>query len=331
MNWWQILLFPFAILYDLVTRSRNWLYENDLKKIHTYPDLTIISVGNLSVGGTGKTPMVEYLIRYGLNQNWKMAALSRGYRRKSRGVQIVCASDSADTVGDESFSCFEQFGERISVVVAEKRAKGIETIKRSLPEVKVILLDDAYQHRSVQPDVSFLLTTEAKPFWKGFLLPSGRLREARQGYKRADVMIVTKSIRSIEIPIEIPHAFSSVNYGNVVLMAGENKEKVVAVAGLSNTTDFFDHVSAHFDVRTKIRFPDHYSYKQKEILRIIKVCEAHESLLITTHKDAVKLKIFEEMGKISWGYLPIAIAFIAGEDKVLKVLQPLGKRVFRET
>jgi len=330
MSWWQVLLFPFAIIYDLVTRSRNWLYDIGLKKINTYSDITIVSVGNLSVGGTGKTPMVEYLIRYGLKQKWRIATLSRGYGRKTKGVHIANSGDTANTLGDESYGYFKQFGDQVSVVVAEKRASGINLIRHHLPNVNVILLDDAFQHRSVQSDINFLLTTQANPFWIRYLLPSGRLREARKGHNRADVVIVTKSDKTLDIPIDIPCASSCVNYRQVEMMAGEKKDQVVAVAGLASADDFFNYVTDNFDVQSTIRFSDHHTYSNEDILRIIGECQSHDATLITTYKDAVKLKAVEEMNKISWGYIPIEMKFVAGEDKIVKVLQSLNKKVLPE-
>lgn len=331
MSWWQILLFPFAIIYDLTTRSRNWLYDNELKKSHSYPNIAIISVGNLSVGGTGKTPMVEFLIRYGLKNNWKIATLSRGYGRKTKGVRIANRYDSAETMGDESFGYFEQYENKIAVVVAEKRTEGIEVIKKKLPYINVILLDDAFQHRSVQPDLSFLLTAANAPFWRDFVLPSGRLREARRGYKRADMVIVTKSSVEIETSLELPFAQSCVKYKPLVLMAGVKKQNSIAVAGLANAGDFFSHASEEFDTKETIRFADHYSYKHKDILRIIEKCERSEAMLLTTYKDAVKLKEFIELDKISWGYIPIELKFVSGEDNVFDLLKTLNKKVFIET
>lgn len=330
MSWWQILLFPFAIIYDLVTRSRNWLYDIGLKKISSYPNLVILSVGNLSVGGTGKTPMVEYLIRYGLGQNWRIATLSRGYGRKTKGIRIANSSDSAESLGDESFGYFEQFGEEISVVVAEKRVKGIDEIRRHLPKINVVLLDDAFQHRSVLPDISFLLTTHINPFWTDHLIPSGRLREARKGHKRADMVIVTKSPQLLDVPFKVPTAFSFVNHHQVVMMSGEKRERVVAVAGLANTDDFFNYVSNNFDLQSEIRFSDHHSYSKVEIRRIINECKLNHAILITTYKDAVKFKVAEEMNKISWGYIPIEIEFVSGEDKLMRILQSLEKKVLPE-
>jgi len=326
MSWWQILLFPFAIIYDLVTRSRNWLYDIGWKKINSYSKFSIISVGNLSVGGTGKTPFVEYLIRYGLENNWRIATLSRGYGRRTKGVRIANVADSAETLGDESYGYFEQFGEEISVVVAEKRVEGIERIKMELANINVILMDDAFQHRSVKPDVSFLLTTSERPFWSDFILPSGRLREARAGYKRADLVVITKSQHTIGIPVDGSSATSKVSYGEQIQIAGEKKPDVLAVAGIANPADFYGYVSSNFEMIASLSYDDHHAYQFKEIRAIVEKCLSQNAQLITTYKDAVKLQEFEEMNKISWGYIPIKVTFVSGEEKVLELLQSINKK-----
>lgn len=330
MNWWQILLFPFAIIYDLVTRSRNWLFDNGFKKINSYPELTIISVGNLSVGGTGKTPMVEFLIRHGLSKNWQMAVLSRGYGRKTKGLLIADKNDSPATIGDEPFGYYSAFGEKISVVVAERRAEGIEGIKNQLPKIKVILLDDAFQHRSVRPDLSFLLTTSKNPYWQDFVLPSGMLRETRRGANRADLVIISKSEEIFVPPINMPFAQSTVKYKDLNLVSGEEKKKVIAIAGLANSEDFFNHVSAQYDIKDRIQFADHHAYTSQDVSKIIRRCHDLDAMMLTTHKDAVKLKYFEELNEVTWGYLPIEVKFISGEQKVLNLLHTMDSRTRNE-
>ena len=297
-----------------------------MKKIHAFPKYAIISVGNLSVGGTGKTPFVEYLIRYGLENNWRIATLSRGYGRRTKGVRIANAEDSAQTLGDESYGYFEQFGEKISVVVAEKRVEGIETIQKKLSHINVILMDDAFQHRSVKPDVSFLLTTSERPFWNDFVVPSGRLREARAGCKRADLVVITKSQHTIEIPAGAASATSKVSYGEQIQIAGEKMTRFLAVAGIANPADFYGYVSSNFEMIASVSYDDHHEYQFKEISTIVEKCLSQNAQLITTYKDAVKLKEFEEMNKISWGYIPIKVAFVSGEEKVLELLQSINKK-----
>ena len=327
MNWWQILLFPFAIIYDLATRSRNWLFDNGFKKINSYPELIIISVGNLSVGGTGKTPMVEFLIRYGLSKNWQIAVLSRGYGRKTKGALIADSEDSPSTIGDEPFGYYLIFGKKISVVVAERRIEGIEGIKSRLPQIGVVLLDDAFQHRSVLPDLSFLLTTGNNPYWHDYVLPSGTLRESRRGANRADLIIVTKSEELSGGPINVPIARSTIKYRDMVLMSGEKKKNVLAMAGLANGESFFNHVLSQFEVKDTTEFADHHTYTSSDVSKLVRRCREKEAMLLTTYKDAVKLKYFEELNKISWGYIPIEVEFVSGEEKVIDLLESIDARL----
>ena len=323
MSWWQILLFPFAIIYDLVTRSRNWLFDNGYKKINSYSELTIISVGNLSVGGTGKTPMVEFLVRYGIAKNWKIVVLSRGYGRETKGVIIAGEEDSPATIGDESFGYYSVFGEKISVVVAERRAEGIQEIENRLSQTEVILLDDAFQHRSVHPDLSFLLTTSKNPYWEDYVLPSGTLRESRKGAKRADLVIITKNEELFEPSINIPFAHSTIKYKDLFLISGEKKKNVLAIAGLSNVEEFFNHVSVQYDMEERIQFGDHHVYTPADVSKIVMRCHDRDIMMLTTYKDAVKLQYFEELNEITWGYIPIEVEFVSGEGKVTDLLDSM--------
>ncbi|MEY2867889.1 MAG: hypothetical protein RIR01_289, partial [Bacteroidota bacterium] len=189
MNLLRKILFPFAILYGLVTAIRNFLFDKGILKSYAF-DLPIIAVGNLSVGGTGKTPQIEYLIRL-LSTKYKVATLSRGYKRKSEGFVLADANVNAEILGDEPFQFFQKFP-NIQVAVDANRKNGIEQLlsKNSKPEV--ILLDDAYQHRKVKAGFYILLTAYGDIYADDFMLPTGNLRESRSGAHRADVVVVTK-------------------------------------------------------------------------------------------------------------------------------------------
>ena len=184
----RFILFPFAILYDLVTRIRNFFFNTGIF-YQTSFKTPVIVVGNLSVGGTGKTPQIEYLIRL-LKNNFKTAVLSRGYKRETKGFVLLNENHVAIDVGDEPLQYFQKFG-NIDVAVCANRVKGITNlIKSNIPEV--ILLDDAFQHRKVKGSFYILLTKFDDLFMDDFLLPMGRLRESREGAKRADIILVTK-------------------------------------------------------------------------------------------------------------------------------------------
>jgi tetraacyldisaccharide 4'-kinase len=327
MNWWQILLFPFAIIYDIITTCRNWAYDIGVFKTWTFDGVKIISVGNLSVGGTGKTPMVEYLIKKGITNNLKVAVLSRGYGRKKKGLIVVSTNDSPLDVGDETYGYFLEFGKKIKVVVAEKRAEGIQHIQRTFPEVQLIILDDAFQHRSVKPDFSILLSTYKMPFWRDYLLPSGRLRESRSGYSRSDVIVITKSPKDFkEITMGNQRAlgiYSTVRYGDVQMMHGDvGESKVIALAGLANNEPFFDYIKSKFDLAKSFSFRDHMQYEAQHLKEIIRLAQAENATIVTTFKDSVKLTNLETMNKVNWGYIPIEVKFLKGEKDLDKLLAP---------
>ncbi len=333
MNGWQLLLFPFAIIYDIVTRCRNWLYDIGVFTTHSFPNLRIISVGNLAVGGTGKTPMVEYLIRKGLESNAQLAVLSRGYGRQTNGVRIATQGDTAADLGDESYGYFLQFGDRVKVVVAEKRALGIQAIQANFPDVRVVLLDDAYQHRSVKRDFNILLTSFDRPYWKDYVMPAGRLREANSGDKRADAIVLTKCPENEEVKLNQYLSFlktsaciisaSKVSYGACTLMNGTITPRVIAVAGLANNRPFFDFIRSRYDLVASHSFADHKVYSPVDVAPIIQKALDESFMIVTTFKDAVKLQTLTEMTKVSWGYIPIETVFVHGEDEFLKKVTPL--------
>lgn len=326
MNWWQYLLFPFAIIYDLITRCRNWLYDIGAFRSQSFDEVFVLSVGNLSVGGTGKTPMVEWLIRFGLEQGWKIATLSRGYGRRTKGVCVGSEGSGPTDLGDESFGYLEQFGEEIKVVVAESRVEGMKKIRRSFPEVNVVILDDAFQHRSLKPDYSILLTTYQKPFWRDWVLPAGRLREARHGYKRADCLILTKCPDK-DAELSFPNHFQSlkgatrIEYGDPVLCNVEMKPRILAVSGIANNAIFFDHLKNKHKVISEKGYSDHYSYTEEDVCQFIQIVETEDATLMCTYKDYVKLKSYQELQEISWGYIPIEVAFLKGEEELKETLK----------
>jgi tetraacyldisaccharide 4'-kinase len=318
----RLLLFPFALIYDLITRLRNHLFNTGYRHSFEF-DRTIISVGNLNVGGTGKTPMIEYLIRLLVNQN-KLATLSRGYRRKTRGFHIAGKQDSAQSIGDEPYQYFRKHGEKIVVAVGEDRALAIPEIILEKPEIEIILLDDAYQHRTVVPTLNILLTEYEVPFFKDHILPVGNLRESRQCARRADIVVVTKcspSISSLEkehykraidkYSLNKPVFFSSVKYG-MPLPIGDFKWKepveIVLVSGIGNGSIFKSHMSSKFKVAHHFDFADHHSYSEEEVDKINSLCQsrAQNTSVITTEKDMVKLLPFKnKLAPVGWFYIPI--------------------------
>src|SRR5436190_16710825 len=196
MNLLRKILFPFAVLYGFITGIRNFLFDKNILKSYSF-DLPVLAVGNLSVGGTGKTPQIEYLIRL-LSSRYRVATLSRGYKRKSEGFVLANESSNAEILGDEPFQFFRKFRD-IQVAVDADRKNGIEQLLAQPEKPEMILLDDAYQHRRVKAGFYILLTAYGDLYADDFILPAGNLRESRSGAKRADVIIVTKCPKNLSV------------------------------------------------------------------------------------------------------------------------------------
>jgi tetraacyldisaccharide 4'-kinase len=324
MNLLRKLLFPFAILYGMITSIRNFLFDKGILKSYSF-DLPIIAVGNLSVGGTGKTPQIEYLIRLLSDKN-KVATLSRGYKRQSKGFILAEANSNAAILGDEPFQFFQKF-KNIQVAVDADRKNGIEQLL-SLPEKpEVILLDDAFQHRKVKAGFYILLTSFGDLYSDDFMLPTGNLRESRSGAKRANVIIVTKcpfnlsldkqnDIRNrLNVSADQELYFTFIAYDNFIY--SENRKVNVneiqsasklLVAGIAKPEPFFTYLQDANDVC--LSFPDHHNFTDKDILEIKKL--AQNSIIITTEKDYVRLK--GSLPSEQLFYLPIQSSFLSESD-----------------
>jgi tetraacyldisaccharide 4'-kinase len=183
-------LWPISLLYGIITSLRNYVYRLGFKKIYQSAIYTI-NVGNLTVGGTGKTPHIEYLVNL-LQNRYQLATLSRGYSRKSKGFKQATPHATAADIGDEPLQLYQKFGKSVPVFVCEKRAIGLQTIEEIAAAPQIILLDDAFQHRAITPHLNLLLTDYGRLFYKDYLLPTGLLRESRQEAKRAQAVVVSK-------------------------------------------------------------------------------------------------------------------------------------------
>jgi tetraacyldisaccharide 4'-kinase len=320
----SILLFPFAVLYDLVTSVRNFLYDIGWKKSYSFKP-AVISVGNLNVGGSGKTPMIEYLVNL-LSEKYSLAILSRGYGRVTRGFLLAEMHDDATTIGDEPFQFYRKYGNHLSIAVCESRVEGINKLLKRKPGVQVILLDDAFQHRSVKPLFSILLTDFYHPFFKDHVLPQGRLRESRNGSLRADTLVVTKCLdvsNEVEYQFKMnlqkyagpkPVFFSGVRYKVPIAVEGDKQigKDVVLVTGIANNKPIMDYVSSHFNLVQHFQFKDHHRYSAEDIKSIQRTANQSKNIL-TTEKDLVKLispNLNGGMNKKLWFYLPIETIFL---------------------
>lgn len=315
----SIVLAPFSWLYGAVTRFRNLLYDIGIKKSYSFKQ-AVISVGNLNVGGTGKTPMIEYLVRL-LSKDYSIAILSRGYGRKTKGFRLAGESDDASTIGDEPFQFYQKFKGSIEVVVCENRVEGINQLMAFEKSIQVILLDDAFQHRRVSPLYSILLTDFSKPFFNDFILPKGRLRESRKGSSRADVVVVSKC-KSLTTELETeyknkiqsyagkkPVYFSAIGYSKPVsLIDSPISKEVVLVTGIANSKPLVDHISEKINLRSHFDFGDHHVYTRSEIEEIQEKASVINASILTTEKDFVKLE--KLVDKKLWFYLPIQTLFL---------------------
>lgn len=319
MTWLRKLLFPIAVLYGFITSIRNYLYDKGILQSHAF-DVPIIAVGNLSVGGTGKTPQIESLIRL-LSPYYKVATLSRGYKRKSKGFILADADSNAEQLGDEPYQYFKKFPQ-IQVAVDADRHNGITQLLTQKDKPEVILLDDAFQHRKVKAGFYILLTAYDDLFCDDWMLPTGNLRESRSGAKRADMIIVTKCPNTIseiaqekikqKIGLDKPIFFSFVDYDNKVYNASGSlevsdikKQDKVLLAGIAKPKPFFDFLKTEND--SVITYPDHHHFTESDIEAIKN--QANEKIIVTTEKDFVRLEA--EILRKQLYYLPIKSQLIS--------------------
>lgn len=336
MNIIRKILFPVAFVYWTITSIRNWLYNIDFFKSTTF-DIPIIAVGNLSVGGTGKTPQIEYLIRL-LSENYSVATLSRGYKRKSKGFVLANDSATAATLGDEPLQFYKKFN-NIQVAVDANRTNGITQLLNQSVKPQIILLDDAYQHRKVKAGFYILLTTYHELFVDDYILPFGNLRESIKGAARANIIVVTKCPSGIsEIDknrvrekLKLNHNqqlfFSCIEYDDNIYSEKEtikinqirNANKLL-IAGIAKPLPFYEHLNGTNDVC--MTFPDHHHFNQNDIDNITK--KANERIIITTEKDYVRLNKLLTSNQLY--YLPIKSIFVSDSDKFNKtILDYVGK------
>lgn len=309
----RVLLSPLALLYGIGVSIINVLYDTGFLKASRF-NIPVISVGNLSIGGAGKTPHIEYLIEL-LSDYIYVATLSRGYKRITKGFRFVTYQDTALTAGDEPMQYRRKYKD-IVVAVAESRAYAIPQILKDFPQTQLVLLDDAFQHRAVKPGLNILLTAKDSLFTDDYLLPAGRLREWRSSYKRADMIIVSKcppsmtfAERDAIIRIINPLGQQSVfftyySYGypfhfhhpeeRIVL---DESTDVVLLSAIANTSYLMQYVADQVAGITQIEFADHHLFDKGDIEKIFRVytqLESEKKLVLTTEKDAMRLALHSD-------------------------------------
>ena len=331
-------LLPFSWIYGSIVRFRNLLFDMGLKKSKSF-SIPIISVGNITVGGSGKTPHVEYLIRL-LHDKAKIAVLSRGYKRKSHGYVLAEESTTMPEIGDEPFQMHQKFSD-IYVAVDAKRARGIENLQNdeATKDVDVVLLDDAFQHRYVKPGINILLVDYHRLIIYDKMLPAGRLREPLSGKNRADIVIITKCPKDLK-PMEFrvltkamdlyPFQklyFTSIDYDTPKGVFEEKQIEldklqdyhVLLLTGIASPKQMEHDLKPMTKDITNLSFGDHHSFKGKDIDRINDAFESmpEPRIIITTEKDAVRLRETEglyEKVKSNMYELPIKVSFMLDQQ-----------------
>jgi len=328
----RYLFFPVSLIYGCIVWCRNWLFDKNILKSASF-NFPIICVGNIAVGGTGKTPMVEYLIRL-LQKDFKTAALSRGYKRKTKGYAIADTTTTALEIGDEPMQFHTKFP-GVSVAVGEERLVAIPQLLHDRPDTAVIILDDAFQHRSVKAGLNIVLTAYNNLFTRDIILPAGDLRDVKASMKRADIIVVTKCKPGLSaaeknvITKEInplPHQtvfFTEIVYtnpyhlfnkSNVTITSGTN---ILLVCGIANPNPLKIFLADNVHGYDMLRYPDHHIFNSDDLADIKKQFEKIQNsnkIILTTEKDGVRLMKFEEQLKDYPVYvLPIEHSFLFNE------------------
>ena len=332
-------LLPLSWLYGLGVKFRNMLFEIGILHSESF-DVPVISVGNITVGGTGKTPHVEYLIEL-LKDKAKVAVLSRGYKRRTRGFVIADDNATAKTIGDEPLQMKRKYGDDITVAVDRKRCHGIRQLTSDEDGIDVILLDDAFQHRYVKPGVNILLVDYHRLIIYDKLLPAGRLREPLSGKNRADIVIVTKCPHDLK-PMEfrvITKAmnlypfqrlfFTCLEYRNITPVFGSGEQSldsigkdchILLLTGIASPQQMIEDLSPRCPHITPLTFGDHHTFTSSDVARINNEFAAlpHPKMIITTEKDATRLIAVEGLSEEVRGAmfaLPVKIRFMLGQEE----------------
>ncbi|MCH5247224.1 MAG: tetraacyldisaccharide 4'-kinase [Muribaculaceae bacterium] len=342
----NFVLKPLSVAYGWVTGIRNLFFRWGILEEHSF-DVPLIVVGNLAVGGTGKTPHTEMVVEL-MRHKYKVAVLSRGYKRSTKGFILASPQSTPGTIGDEPYQIYHKFSGTVPVAVCESRVKGVQELQRLLPDVNLIVLDDAFQHRYIKPTVSIVLTEFDRPAYEDHLLPYGRLRESYKSMSRADIVIVSKcpaEMKPLDIRLKTEklklRPYQSLYYSSFAyqrlkpvfpdMVSEENRElrldwlnredAILALAGIANPKPFIRWLKSFAPIVKSKSYPDHYNFQRKD-LEVIK--RLHSALpgngrkfIVTTEKDAVRLAnnpYFPPELKPYIFYQPISVKIVLGEE-----------------
>lgn len=328
----RILLFPFSLLYWLGIGIRNWFYDKNILKSASF-GLPIICVGNLSVGGTGKSPMVEYLL-LNFKSKFQLATLSRGYKRKTKGYALANEQATALELGDEPMQFFLKFPE-VPIAVGEERIVAIPQLLHDRPETQAIILDDAFQHRAIKAGLNILLTDYSNLFTRDFYLPTGDLRDQKKSYKRAQVIIVTKcdpamteeekqKIISEISPVQGQQIFfTTTKYGSPYHLIHKgtigikHSDEVLLVSGIANPAPLKKMLEDICGSYSMLRYSDHHIFTVddlRDIKRKFENLQGENRYILTTEKDAVRLMKFkQEIESLPFYIVPVEHFFLFNE------------------
>ena len=341
-----LILVPFSWLYGAIIWTRNSLYNHGIKKRYVFTK-KVISIGNIRVGGTGKTPFIEYLVGF-LQQNFSIAVISRGYKRNTSGYRVAHSLDNALTIGDEPYQLYKKFAVTrctTKIVVAENKLKAAEQILIKYANTNILLLDDGFQYRKIQPQLNIILTSFHKPFFRDFLLPLGRLREPRKAAKRADIIIVTKCPSILTDTIrnyfkknliaycnnkKTPIFFTTIKYASPKSLWSNNKTKfsknIILLTGIADAEPLIQYINKNYKLIKHIAFKDHHIFTQRDIKNI--VSSFHKSnyknkCILTTEKDSGRIlqsNLIPILQQLPVFLLPMSIEFIDEEELFSKVI-----------
>ena len=338
-NWFlksfRILLLPFALLFGLIVVIRNWLYKKDILKSTAF-GLPLIGVGNLSVGGTGKSPMVEFLVMH-LKGRYKVATLSRGYKRKTKGYALANETTTAIEIGDEPLQFYKKFPD-VPVAIGEERIVAIPQLLHDRPETEVIILDDVFQHRTIKPGFNILLTDYGNLFTRDFFLPTGDLRDEKASYKRADVIVVTKCppnlaveekgalVHEIEPLSNQKVFFTTIAYGvpyhitHRTFFQLDEATEVLLVTGIANPRPLKSFLEERINTYYMMHYNDHHIFSiddWRDIKKRFENIDAERKIVLTTEKDAMRLlKFSSEIDGMPFYVMPIEHKFLFNEEQL---------------
>lgn len=338
-----IFMWPLSRLYGMGVGLRNKLFDRNILSRRSF-DIPVIAVGNIAVGGTGKTPHTEYIVD-SLKDEYRIGILSRGYRRRTHGFVLATAESHPDDIGDEPYQLYRKFGGKIMVAVCEDRVKGIEQMRRLDPGLQMIVLDDAFQHRYVKPTVAIVLSEYSRPPYNDNLLPYGRLREPMSSINRADAVVVTKCPDTAQ-PIDFrvmrenlnlfpwqKLIFSRYTYDKLKpvfpdavteipdLDSYGPSDAVVSLTGVANPRPFLRHLRHNGQKVKVLRFDDHHRFTEADMhllsQKFATISANPRALIVTTEKDAVRLAscpYFPPELRNKIFYLPISVEVLPASD-----------------